>query len=167
MSIRDFVPRTRGGGPLELEALGRHLLLEYFGCDPLILDDQAQIEKCMMDAAQAAHTTPLQSVFHRFSPQGVTGVIVIAESHLSIHTWPELGYASVDFYTCGQGQPQLAKDLLSKRLAATHWEYIDVQRGLNPLGVQNRASMRCSHFNVKEYAQATPPRAVLRAGGQR
>ena len=70
---------------------GVHLLAEYWGCDPGILDDVEAIRQAMVDAAIAAETTIVQSVFHTFAPHGVSGVVVVEESHLSIHTWPESG----------------------------------------------------------------------------
>ena len=83
------------------QALGRHLIVEVWDADPRLLDDVQALERLLLEAARAANATVLQSVFHRFSPYGVSGVVVIAESHLTIHTWPEYGYAAVDIFTCG------------------------------------------------------------------
>ena len=82
-------------------ALGRHLLVEFTGCDPSRLDEVPAIENAMTHAAQAAGATVIETSFHHFSPIGVSGVVVIQESHLAIHTWPEHGYAAVDLFTCG------------------------------------------------------------------
>jgi S-adenosylmethionine decarboxylase proenzyme len=84
-----------------LRALGRHLLAEYHGCDPKVLNDLDRIKEFMLDAASRCGATVLDSSFHYFSPHGVSGVVVIAESHLAIHTWPEYEYAAVDIFTCG------------------------------------------------------------------
>ncbi|RMH41726.1 MAG: adenosylmethionine decarboxylase, partial [Deltaproteobacteria bacterium] len=84
-----------------LDTRSRHVLAEYHGCDPAVLDDRGTIEPLMRRAAQAAGATVVGSMFHEFAPQGVSGVVVVEESHLSIHTWPEYGYAAVDFFTCG------------------------------------------------------------------
>jgi len=84
-----------------LRALGRHLLVEYHRCDPKILNDLEKIKKFMLEAASRSGATVLECSFHYFTPQGVSGVVVIAESHLAIHTWPEYGYAAVDIFTCG------------------------------------------------------------------
>jgi S-adenosylmethionine decarboxylase proenzyme len=81
--------------------LGQHLLIEFYNCDSAVLDDVAGIERHMNEAARVCGATIVQSTFHRFEPWGVSGVVVISESHLAIHTWPEYGYASVDLYTCG------------------------------------------------------------------
>ena len=83
------------------QALGRHLIVEAWDADPRLLNDVQALEQLLLEAARAANATVLQSVFHRFSPYGVSGVVVIAESHLTIHTWPEYGYAAIDIFTCG------------------------------------------------------------------
>lgn len=111
--------------------LGRHLLVEYRGCDPARLDDLPFIEALMRRAVEAAGVTVIDGFFHRFAPQGVTGVVVIAESHLSVHTWPELGYAAVDFFTCGDAPPEPAHRLLCEGLGASRYAAITVQRGLD------------------------------------
>ncbi|MDX1907017.1 MAG: adenosylmethionine decarboxylase [Bacteroidia bacterium] len=85
----------------EAGPLGIHILAELYGVSPLLLDDEDWISRHMQAAAAAAGATVLGAHFHRFSPQGVTGVVVIQESHLTIHTWPEYGYAAVDIFTCG------------------------------------------------------------------
>ncbi|HOG65545.1 MAG TPA: adenosylmethionine decarboxylase [Spirochaetota bacterium] len=82
------------------QTLGTHLLLEFSGCPFALLDDPATVERALLAAAAAAGTTVLEAHFHRFQPQGVTGILLVSESHLSIHTWPELGYAAVDFFSC-------------------------------------------------------------------
>ncbi|MCY4045577.1 MAG: adenosylmethionine decarboxylase [Cellvibrionales bacterium] len=107
----------------------QHLLLEFFDCDAQSLDNQALIEALMVDAANASGVSIVQKIFHTFSPQGVTGVVVIEESHLSIHTWPEAGYASVDFYTCGDASPENAIAIIQKGLQAKRFELLKVLRG--------------------------------------
>ena len=85
-----------------MDPRSRHLLVEYHGCNPALLDDVKAIEALMTVAAKAAGVTIVASALRPFAPQGVSGVLVIEESHLSIHTWPEHGYASVDFYKAGR-----------------------------------------------------------------
>lgn len=108
---------------------GRHFLAEYWGCKAHGLDDVARIEALMERAAIAADANIVQSAFHRFSPQGVSGVVVVEESHLSIHTWPEDGYAAVDIYTCGDCSPEAAHHVLLEGLGATRHELLVVHRG--------------------------------------
>jgi len=88
----------------------------------------------MVEAARAANTTVVTQAFHQFAPQGVSGVVVIEESHLSIHTWPEAGYAAVDFFTCGDGTPELAHEVLRTGLNADRSEVMKVDRGTYPPG---------------------------------
>ena len=100
-----------------MNALGRHLLVELYDCDKEALNDLGFLRKAMVDAAIECGAVVLGDSFHRFSPQGVSGVVIIAESHLSIHTWPEYGYAAVDVFTCGTSvQPEKAAEVLIEKL---------------------------------------------------
>jgi S-adenosylmethionine decarboxylase proenzyme len=85
-----------------MQALGNHIIAEFYHCNKNTMNDTALIEKLMNEAAILSGATVIGSHFHTFNPYGVSGVIVIAESHLSIHTWPEYGYAAVDIFTCGE-----------------------------------------------------------------
>ncbi|MDS1029103.1 adenosylmethionine decarboxylase [Bacillota bacterium LX-D] len=115
---------------MKIEQLGRHILAEFYNCDELILNDHALIEKYMKEAAIEANATIVQSVFHMFNPWGVSGAVIIQESHLTIHTWPEYGYAAVDLFTCGESvDPWIAFDYLSKALAAEKTETYEISRG--------------------------------------
>jgi S-adenosylmethionine decarboxylase proenzyme len=112
-----------------MDARGRHMLVEYHGADPEVLQDAEGIRAVLVAAAEAAGTTVVQVVLHRFSPQGVSGVVLVEESHLSIHTWPETGYAAVDFYTCGDGDPEAAHAVLVAAFRPARWELMMVERG--------------------------------------
>ncbi|MCB0630670.1 MAG: adenosylmethionine decarboxylase [Saprospiraceae bacterium] len=81
-------------------ALGQHWLIELQGCDPDQLGEVPLVEEIMRRAALTANANIVSGHFHQFSPYGVSGVLVIQESHLTIHTWPEHGYAAVDIFTC-------------------------------------------------------------------
>ena len=81
--------------------IGKHCILELYNCSSQKLDDEAFLRSTITHAVQQAGATLLQLISHRFDPQGVTGLALLAESHLSIHTWPESGYAAVDVFTCG------------------------------------------------------------------
>lgn len=83
-------------------ALGVQILADLYQCDAAVLNDPALIQAAMIEAARRSGATIVADCFHRFSPHGVSGVVVIAESHLAIHTWPEHGYAAVDLFTCGE-----------------------------------------------------------------
>lgn len=82
-----------------MNALGTQLLLELKHCNADLLDDLPYIRDALLQAANKTGATVIGQSFHQFSPQGVTGVVAIAESHLCIHTWPEFGYAAVDIFT--------------------------------------------------------------------
>lgn len=114
-----------------MKALGRHFILECYACDEACLDNVETIETAMLEAANVAKATIIKSFFHPFVPQGVTGVVVLAESHISIHTWPELGYAAIDIFTCGtEAQPRLACDYLVKQLGAGRKDIQEFPRGI-------------------------------------
>ncbi|MFP3928824.1 MAG: adenosylmethionine decarboxylase [Desulfobacteraceae bacterium] len=84
-----------------MKSLGQHLILELEGCPSAILDDREAVSRVMSEAVKASGATMVETFFHQFAPQGVSGVVIISESHFSIHTWPEYGYAAVDVFTCG------------------------------------------------------------------
>ncbi len=113
-----------------VQTLGRHILVEYYNCDPEILKHPELIEASMKDAAIAAKATIVESVFHHFNPWGVSGAVIVAESHLTIHTWPEYGFASADFFTCGDIDPWKSFELLEKVLKAELSESVEIPRGL-------------------------------------
>jgi S-adenosylmethionine decarboxylase len=111
--------------------MGRHFIFELFGCDKAVLDNLPGIESAMVVAAEAAGAMVVGKVFHKFSPQGVTGVVIIAESHISIHTWPELGYAAVDIFTCSnRTKPMRAFDVISSLLKPSTTSVVEVKRGM-------------------------------------
>jgi spermidine synthase len=113
-----------------MKSLGRHVLVEFHGCSAEILNDVPLIETSMNDAAREAGATIISSVFHHFSPFGVSGVVVIQESHLAIHTWPEYRYAAVDLFTCGDTvSPWISYEYLKAAFQAEHGSAIELNRG--------------------------------------
>jgi spermidine synthase len=110
-------------------ALGNHILVEFMNCDPHIMNDVVAIERDMVGAAQKAGATVINSTFHHFSPYGVSGVVVIQESHLAIHTWPEYGYAAVDLFTCGEMNAWISFDHLKECFGAKSYSAIELKRG--------------------------------------
>jgi S-adenosylmethionine decarboxylase proenzyme len=114
-----------------LNALGRHLLIELHQCDPEVLNNLSVIREAMLKAAVDCGAVVLGDSFHHFSPQGVSGVVVIAESHLSVHTWPEYAYAAADIFTCGTSvDPRIAADVLIEALRCKSPSLTEVQRGI-------------------------------------
>ena len=113
-----------------MENLGRHIIAELIDCDPVILKDVHQIEQFMVKAAEDAHATVINSTFHHFAPFGVSGVVVIQESHLAIHTWPEYRYAAVDVFTCGDAvNPWQCYMSLKQTLKSSGGSAIEMHRG--------------------------------------
>ena len=109
---------------------GKHILAEYFECECTYLDSEAAIRNLMLEAASRSGATIVGNIFHHFSPQGVSGVVVIAESHLAIHTWPEFRYASVDLFTCGtRVDPWIGFEYLKEKLQSKKWMSKEITRG--------------------------------------
>ena len=114
-----------------MNALGRHLLVELNDCNREVLNDLDLLRDAMLTAAIRCGAVILGDSFHRFSPQGVSGVVVIAESHISIHTWPEYGYAAADVFTCGTTvNPQVAAEVLIERLGSKNHSVTEIKRGV-------------------------------------
>ncbi len=114
-----------------MRALGRHVLAELYGCSPDILNDTTKIEEAMVNAALEAGAEIREVVFHEFCPQNVSGVVVISESHLAIHTWPEYEYAAVDVFTCGSTvDPWVSCHYLKKHLKSNRMAAKEITRGI-------------------------------------
>lgn len=111
--------------------LGRQVLAELLECDKKRLNDLDYVKKAMIEAAIDSNATVVGYKFHKFAPQGVSGVVIIAESHLAIHTWPEHGYAAVDIFTCGsKTEPKLAFKRLRLAFRAKRVKYKELKRGI-------------------------------------
>src|SRR5688572_10553533 len=116
-----------------MQSLGRHLLGEFHGCDKELLNRPEHIRAALLSAVTISGATPIQDFVHTFTPHGVTGIVVIAESHFAIHTWPEYGFAAVDLFTCGDSvDPYVAFEHLSKALRASSHSVVELRRGLMP-----------------------------------
>jgi len=131
-----------------LNALGRHLLLELFDCDLDAISNLEAVKGALIEAAKRAQATIVDVVFHEFNPFGISGVVVIAESHLSIHTWPEYRYAAVDIFSCGEVlQPGVAAGYLVEQFGAERTSVVELQRGMflsRTAPVANRAPVPVS-----------------------
>ena len=114
-----------------MNALGRHILVELHDCDREALNDLDYIREVMLKSAVDCGAMVMGESFHRFSPQGVSGVVVIAESHISIHTWPEYGYAAADVFTCGTAvNPEIAARVLIEKLGSKNHSLTELKRGV-------------------------------------
>jgi len=127
--------------------LGRHVLAELYNCDSNVLNNVELIEQFMVEAAVECGATVVEKNFHMFSPYGVSGVVIISESHLAIHTWPEFGYAAVDLFTCGEScNPLVAYEYLKKKFNCASSSYSELKRGLLDL---DENQMIQSPFQIK------------------
>ncbi len=114
-----------------MNALGRHLLLELKDCNKEVLNDLEFLKNFLCEIAEKIGATVVNQAFHKFSPQGISAVVLIAESHICIHTWPEYNYASVDIFTCGNSiEPKDAINLIVEKLEAKESSFIELKRGV-------------------------------------
>ena len=114
-----------------MEPLGLHILIDLSGVDSGLLNDPGALQGCLEEAAREGGATVLASRFRRFEPQGVSGVVIIAESHVTCHTWPELGYAAVDVFTCGEpAVGEAIAERIIQRLAPADYTIERHYRGL-------------------------------------
>jgi len=113
-----------------MDTLGRHLIGELFDCDRQRIDDLEVVRTAMRRAAERVGATVMAEAFHRYQPQGVSGTLLIAESHMSVHTWPEAGYVAVDIFTCGGLDPRPGLRHLEQVLGAERCRMHEILRGL-------------------------------------
>lgn len=114
----------------KMKALGTQILVEFYGCDKDALNNKELIKREMNIAALKSGATVVENMVHNFNPYGVSGVVVIKESHLTIHTWPEYGYAAVDLFTCGESiKPWEAFSHIKEILKADKITTIEMKRG--------------------------------------
>lgn len=109
--------------------LATHVHLELWGVEGALLDDPARLEAALLGAAAAARCTVIGSVKHHFTPHGASVVVLVAESHLSIHTWPEHGYAAADILTCGETLPEEGVKSLIEHMKPARAEIQRYERG--------------------------------------
>jgi len=109
--------------------LGKHIIVELHGVSSELLNDPKFLRKMLIDAAVKAGATVIGDIFHKFSPYGVTGVVVVKESHISIHTWPEFGYAALDVFTCRNIDPMVALKVILEKLKPEYHIVVQMSRG--------------------------------------
>lgn len=117
-----------------MDTYSRHCIMELWECNKEVLDDRTAVERLMVQAALESGAEVREVAFHKFAPQGVSGVVVISESHLAIHTFPEHGYASIDVFTCGERiDPKVAAGIIAKKLGSRKIYEANVERGLGEM----------------------------------
>jgi S-adenosylmethionine decarboxylase len=116
-----------------MHALGRQIQCEFYGCNHDLLNDQVRLRDILLEGTRLSGATILSDTVHTFSPHGVSAVIVIAESHVAMHTWPEHGYAAVDIFTCGQTiDPWVIQKYVEQELQPGKVWSMEMQRGVFP-----------------------------------
>jgi S-adenosylmethionine decarboxylase len=113
-----------------VHTVGRHLLLELYDCDRQHLDSIEVVRAALREVTALSGATIVGESYHRFEPHGVSASLLVAESHVSLHTWPEAGYAAADFFTCGELDPRPGLASLARALAAGSHRMVEIVRGL-------------------------------------
>jgi S-adenosylmethionine decarboxylase len=114
-----------------MDAVGNHLIVELYGCNSTIINDEKRIEEILVQSANIANVHIINSTFHQFNPQGISGVLVIAESHFSIHTWPEYSYCALDIFTCGNVfNIDKSLDFIKNAIQSTSISVTELKRGV-------------------------------------
>jgi len=115
------------------KALGTHVLVEMFGCDPATLKDKEFVGKVLIRSAEEANAHIVATYFHQFQPYGVSGAVIIEESHFTIHTWPEHGFAAVDLFYCSDDvDVEKAIEILVQEFRPASITTFEVKRGVLP-----------------------------------
>ena len=123
-----------------MEALGYHYIVEASGCDPEILSDPIKLRNILLKAARIGKMDVRTTHFYRFSPMGVSGMVVVTGSHISIHTWPENQYAAIDVYICGsESAPEKAIEYILETLGAEYAHVTELERGIKDNDVYTHA----------------------------
>jgi S-adenosylmethionine decarboxylase len=126
-------------GDTPLVPVGRHCILELYDCPTHLLNNPVFIKQALQEAAKVAKSTLLNEISHHFEPYGVTALALLAESHISIHTWPEYGYIAVDIFTCGEhAEPEKACEYLVQTFQASKHVLMKLPRGKLPPQVQKK-----------------------------
>ncbi|MBN1225116.1 MAG: adenosylmethionine decarboxylase [Candidatus Aminicenantes bacterium] len=113
-------------------SIGHHYIVEASGCDPKIISDVAKVQQILVKAAEISGAKVWAVSFHKFPPFGVSGVIVISESHISAHTWPEFRYGALDFYTCGDSvDPEKGLFYAVEAFGASSSHITEITRGID------------------------------------
>ena len=127
--------------------LGKHFLAEFYDCSSDTLNDEKKIAGIMTKAVEVSNAIIIKPFFHKFSPQGISGIIVIAESHLAIHTWPEFNFAAVDLFSCGDFDFTEALRYINGNLNAGRYSILCIKRGT---GINSNLGDPSDHFESEK-----------------
>jgi S-adenosylmethionine decarboxylase len=147
-----------------LAPVGTHCILELYGCSGSLLDDPDFIKQALRKTAAAAEATLLGEMVHEFEPQGVTALALLSESHISIHTWPEMEYAAVDVFTCGSAKPEQGCNYLIEAFEATKHTLQVMKRSLPATPPERLPTMPPEQFPTvaPEQLNGAPQVAIVR-----
>ena len=118
----------------QAQGVGKELIVEIWDPSGVDLTDQEKIRGILLRAAKSSGSTVIRSYFHRLHPGGITGFLLLKESHISIHTWPEYGYAALDFFTCGRADSYKALEEVEKAFQPRSVSVTEVMRGIRQPG---------------------------------
>ncbi len=126
-----IIDKNKESNPGIPQIQGIQWIIELYHCNSEILNDESTIQSVMIAAAEKANATVVNHCFHRFAPQGVSGVVVISESHLAVHTWPEYGYCAIDLFTCSEEiEHENAVKVLKEGFQSKEEKVFMVERGI-------------------------------------
>jgi len=126
------------------------MIIELYGCNTEAINDVTEVERILTESAKLSNATIVQPVFHQFSPHGVSGVVVIAESHFSIHTWPEYGYCALDIFTCGDLiDSDVSLKHLKREFQAENMSVMEIKRGTLDVPARELRHKPSSSFALK------------------
>ena len=114
-----------------METTGRQVLVDLWGCDETKLRSLSVLDPALREVAGRANVGVIDCIWHKFPNGGITGILVLEESHISIHTWPEQRYVSVDFYACGKGDPSGVVEIMKRATGAKRVSIASIVRGLH------------------------------------
>lgn len=123
-----ITPNVKAKDSFEPSPKSYHIIVDFNECNPKILDNYDLIDSILRKALERNGFNVLSANSHKFEPQGVTALYLLTESHLSIHTWPETGYAAVDLFTCGANSPEEAVKFIKKKLECKRGDYVLLER---------------------------------------
>lgn len=122
--------------------LGIHLIADFFQCDGSIINSVESVKKIMIESVKISGAEIVEPFFHKFTPHGVSGIIVVAESHFAIHTWPEHYAAAVDIFSCGEFDYMAALYLIRDELKSESSSLTKISRGIPGIGVENDVTLQ-------------------------
>jgi S-adenosylmethionine decarboxylase len=134
--------------------MGRHIIADLSGCNKKLISSVSFVQNILEEAVKKAKATIISSRFHQFTPIGVSGIVLLSESHCSIHTWPDEEYAAIDIYTCGEHvYPKVACDHIADKLEASRVYITSLERGLRSYGAYKHETKSSQELELVSISQ--------------